>query len=46
MEHRYVDNRPLSEEIREANERLAERIVGAMKGNGATTEIPRLAEQV
>src|SRR5580658_7349032 len=46
MEHRYVDNRPLSEEIREANETLAERIVVAMKGNGATTVMPRLAEQV
>src|SRR5580704_18012033 len=46
MEHLYVDNRPLSEEIREANETLAERIVGAMKGNGAGTVMPRLAEQV
>jgi hypothetical protein len=43
MEHRYVDNRPLSEEIRDANEALAARIVGAMKGNGAATEINQLA---
>jgi hypothetical protein len=30
MEHRYVDNRPLSEEIRDANEALAGRIVRAL----------------
>lgn len=30
LEHIYVDNRPLSEEIRAANESLANRIVGAM----------------
>ncbi len=30
IEHRYVDNRPLSEEIRNANEELASRIVLAM----------------
>jgi len=47
MEHRYVDNRPLSEEIREANEMLAMRIVSALKGNGsAATEIDRLAERL
>jgi biopolymer transport protein TolQ len=32
IEHRYVDNRPLSEEIKSANEALAERIVDALKG--------------
>jgi biopolymer transport protein ExbB/TolQ len=32
IEHKYVDNRPLSEEIRNANEALANRIVGAMRG--------------
>jgi biopolymer transport protein TolQ len=35
MEHRYVDNRPLSEEIKEANEMLAARIVSALQANGA-----------
>jgi biopolymer transport protein TolQ len=46
MEHRYVDNRPLSEEIREANEMLATRIVSALKGNGAgAMEMTRLAER-
>jgi biopolymer transport protein ExbB/TolQ len=33
MEHRYVDNRPLSDEIRDANEVLAMRIVGALNQN-------------
>jgi biopolymer transport protein ExbB/TolQ len=31
MEHRYVDKRPLSAEIQEANEMLATRIVGALR---------------
>jgi biopolymer transport protein ExbB/TolQ len=35
IEHRYVDNRTLSEEIKEANEVLATRITGALKPNGA-----------
>jgi biopolymer transport protein ExbB/TolQ len=35
MEHRYVDKRPLSEEIRDANEALAERIVGAIREGAA-----------
>jgi hypothetical protein len=43
MEHRYVDNRPLSEEIRAANEMLAGRIVDAMKGNGVAVELTPLA---
>jgi biopolymer transport protein TolQ len=40
IEHRYVDARPLSEEIRDANETLAQRIVGALQKNGkdATSE--------
>ena len=37
MEHRYVDNRPLSDEIREANEVLATRIVSALQSNGLRT---------
>jgi biopolymer transport protein TolQ len=32
IEHVYVDHRPLSEEIQSANEVLAARIVGALKG--------------
>ncbi|MDB6110238.1 MAG: MotA/TolQ/ExbB proton channel [Pedosphaera sp.] len=39
IEHKYVDNRPLSEEIRDANERLASRIVGALKGEDAAREM-------
>jgi biopolymer transport protein ExbB/TolQ len=31
IEHRYVDNRPLSEEIRDSNNALAARIVSALK---------------
>jgi biopolymer transport protein ExbB/TolQ len=34
IEHRYVDNRPLAEEIRDANEMLAARIVSALQSNG------------
>lgn len=40
VEHVYVDHRPLSEEIQSANEVLAGRIVGALKGH----EIPATAE--
>jgi biopolymer transport protein TolQ len=43
MEHRYVDNRPLSVEIQEANEMLATRIVNALQANGAAQELPTLA---
>ncbi len=39
LEHLYVDNRPLSEEIKEANETLATRIVGALKRDAATEEL-------
>jgi biopolymer transport protein ExbB/TolQ len=47
MEHRYVDNRPLSEEIREANETLAARSVSALQANGApSTVMNRLAERL
>jgi len=35
IEHVYVDHRPLAEEIRDANEVLAGRIVGALKSNEA-----------
>jgi len=42
MEHRYVDNRPLSDEIRDANEILATRIVNALNPNeAAVAEISR-----
>jgi biopolymer transport protein ExbB/TolQ len=34
VEHCYVDNRPLSEELRESNDLLARRIVDALKGEG------------
>ena len=40
IEHVYVDHRPLAEEIRDANEVLAGRIVGALKNN----EAPALVE--
>jgi biopolymer transport protein TolQ len=36
IEHVYVDHRPLSEEIQTANEVLAGRIVGALKGEPPT----------
>ncbi len=36
IEHVYVDHRPLAEEIRDANEVLAGRIVGAIKNNEAS----------
>jgi biopolymer transport protein TolQ len=45
MEHRYVDNRPLSVEIKEANEMLAARIVSALKSNGAAEELTALADR-
>ncbi|MGD1083755.1 MAG: MotA/TolQ/ExbB proton channel family protein [Verrucomicrobiota bacterium] len=35
IEHRYVDNRPLSEELQAANEALATRIVGALRRESA-----------
>jgi biopolymer transport protein TolQ len=42
IEHRYVDNRTLSEEIREANETLATRIVEALKRDGTPSgEAPK-----
>ena len=34
IEHRYVDNRPLSEELRESNDALAARIVDVLKRDG------------
>jgi biopolymer transport protein TolQ len=34
IEHVYVDHRPLSEEIQNANEVLADRLVGALQTNG------------
>jgi biopolymer transport protein ExbB/TolQ len=33
IEHAYVDNRPLSEELKQANESLAESLVAALKGD-------------
>jgi len=41
IEHVYVDHRPLAEEIQNANEILAGRIVGALKHN----ETPELVER-
>ena len=41
IEHVYVDHRPLAEEIRNANEVLADRIVGALKSE----ETPALVER-
>jgi biopolymer transport protein ExbB/TolQ len=41
IEHVYVDHRPLAEEIRNANEVLASRIVGALKNE----ETPALVER-
>jgi biopolymer transport protein ExbB/TolQ len=41
IEHVYVDHRPLAEEIRNANEVLADRIVGALKSE----EPPALVER-
>ncbi len=55
IEHTYVDNRPLSEELKEsnqllasrisqANEALASRIVGAIRRESAVATEPRYAE--
>ncbi|HTY89317.1 MAG TPA: MotA/TolQ/ExbB proton channel family protein [Candidatus Acidoferrum sp.] len=41
IEHVYVDHRPLSEEIQNANEILAGRIVGALQPNGAPLVVDR-----
>jgi biopolymer transport protein TolQ len=41
MEHRYVDNRPLADEIRDANEMLATRIVGALNHNEGVAALAR-----
>ena len=41
IEHVYVDHRPLSEELQSANEALASRIVGALKGTD-TPETPAM----
>ncbi|MGD0815042.1 MAG: MotA/TolQ/ExbB proton channel family protein [Verrucomicrobiota bacterium] len=44
MEHRYVDNRPISEELRDANEMLAARIISALNANEpAVAELSRQA---
>jgi hypothetical protein len=43
MEHRYVDNRPLSAEIREANEMLATRIVDALQSGGQVQPMAKIA---
>jgi len=45
MEHRYVDNRPLSEEIKDANETLAARIVAALKDSSSSEELRKLASR-
>ena len=41
IEHVYVDHRPLADEIRNANEVLAGRIVGALKSNETTALVDR-----
>ena len=41
IEHVYVDHRPLAEEIRNANEVLAGRIVGALKSSETTELVDR-----
>ena len=41
IEHVYVDHRPLAEEIRNANEVLADRIVGALKNEETPTLVER-----
>ena len=41
IEHVYVDHRPLAEEIRNANEVLAGRIVGALKSNEPSALVDR-----
>jgi len=43
IEHVYVNNRPLSEELKAANETLATRIVGAIKGEGRMERVGGLA---
>ncbi|MGP8198402.1 MAG: MotA/TolQ/ExbB proton channel family protein [Limisphaerales bacterium] len=44
MEHRYVDNRPISEELRDANEMLAARIIEALHSDEpAAAELSRQA---
>jgi hypothetical protein len=44
MEHRYVDNRPISEELRDANEMLAARIIEALHPDEApAAELARQA---
>jgi biopolymer transport protein ExbB/TolQ len=43
IEHRYVDNRPLSDEIREANEALAANIINGLKSNASAPEIISVA---
>jgi biopolymer transport protein TolQ len=45
IEHRFVDNRPLSEEIKDANETLATRIVNALTANSAAEKFPKLASR-
>jgi biopolymer transport protein TolQ len=40
IEHVYVDHRPLAEEIQSANEVLAGRIVGALRGHDTVHETP------
>lgn len=37
IEHRYVENRPLSEEIKESNDLLATRIVDALRHDGVAS---------
>jgi len=43
IEHSYVDNRALAEEIKDANEALADRIVGAINGEPSNSSVAPLA---
>ena len=46
IEHKYVDNRPFSEEIKLANETLATRIIEGLRDDGAgLTAIPVFSEK-
>jgi biopolymer transport protein ExbB/TolQ len=44
IEHRYVNNRPLTEELQESNETLARRIVSALRNDGAPEPVRSYAK--
>ncbi|HZM05763.1 MAG TPA: MotA/TolQ/ExbB proton channel family protein [Candidatus Saccharimonadales bacterium] len=45
IEHTYVDNRTLSEELKESNDALAGRIASLLRSHSARAELPSLATQ-